>query len=112
MKAVLIWAILSIALLWSCKDERSVLGDQYFAQGKYQKAIDAYTEYLRLEPFDIKSIYNRGRAYEELGKFDKAMDDFNRVLGEDPMNTNALLSIGNFHYREGRGDEQILSVKA
>lgn len=82
----------------ACKDERSELGDKYFNNGNYQKAVDAYTEYLRLEPTHIKSLYNRGRAYEELGKYEEALADFNKVLKEDPQNGNALLSLASDYY--------------
>lgn len=92
--------IAAIAILSACKDERSELGDKYFQQGEYEKAIDAYTEYLRLEPTHIKSLYNRGRAYEELGKYSEALEDFTAVLKEDPTNVNALLSIAaDYYYR-------------
>ncbi|MTI19471.1 tetratricopeptide repeat protein, partial [Fulvivirga sp. RKSG066] len=84
----------------ACKDERSELGDKYFKNGQYEKAIDAYTEYLRLEPTHIKSLYNRGRAYEEVGKHEEALADFNKVLKEDPQNANALISLtSDFYYR-------------
>lgn len=95
---LLIVSVFIIAV--ACKDERSELGDKYFQQGEYQKAIDAYTEYLRLEPTHIKSLYNRGRAYEEIGKYSEALEDFNAVLKEDPTNENALLSVAaDYYYR-------------
>jgi len=93
--------LIGLSLLLSvvaCKDERSKLGDQYFKGGEYEKAIDAYTEYLRLEPTHIKSLYNRGRAYEELGKHQEALEDFNKVLKEDPQNANALLSLASDYF--------------
>jgi len=97
------WGLLLVVvglMFSSCKDERSELGDRYFRNGEYEKAIDAYTEYLRLEPTHIKSLYNRGRAYEELGKHAEALEDFNKVLKEDPQNANALLSLtSDYYYR-------------
>lgn len=99
-KQVGLYVIITLGLL-ACKDERSDLGDTYFQNGEYQKAIEAYTEYLRLEPTHLKSLYNRGRAYEELGEFEKALADFNKVLKEDPQNVNALLSItADYYYRQ------------
>ena len=82
----------------ACKDERSDLGDQHFKNGEYKKAIAAYTEYLTLEPTHIKSLYNRGRAYEELGEYEKALADFRKVLKEDPVNANAYLSVTSDYY--------------
>ena len=89
----------SIAVLFTaCKDEESNNGDKFFKKGEYQKAVAAYTEYLRLEPTHIKSLYNRGRAYEELGEPEKALQDFKKVIKEDPLNVNAHLSITNDFY--------------
>lgn len=93
-----LWAIIAALTLFSCKSEDSEIGDKFFKSKQYQKAADAYTEYLRMQPRDVKSLYNRGRAYEELGQFDKALKDFHKVTKEDPLNTNALLSISRDYY--------------
>ncbi|WP_185154407.1 tetratricopeptide repeat protein [Fulvivirga sp. M361] len=94
----LLVALIGCLTLSSCKNENSELGDQHFKEGKYQEAIAAYTEYLRMQPRDIKTIYNRGRAYEELGQYDKALTDFRKVIKEDPLNINGYLSIANDYY--------------
>ncbi len=91
-------ALVVIAGFMSCKNENSELGDQYYRAGDYQKAVDAYTEYLRMQPRDIKSIYNRGRAYEELGQHEEALADFRKVIKEDPLNVSGHLSIANDYY--------------
>ncbi|UII26307.1 tetratricopeptide repeat protein [Fulvivirga maritima] len=93
--------VLLTLFIFSCKDERSELGDKYFKKGDYAKAVEAYTEYLKLEPAHVKSLYNRGRAYEELGQSEKAVEDFKKVLSEDPLNANAYLSLASdFYYRQ------------
>jgi len=91
----LIWLI----VLGSCNKEDALIGDRYFRNGEYQKAITAYTEYLRLKPDNIKSYYNRGRAYEELGDYVNAVLDFNEVLNLDPDHVQAHLSIAAGFYR-------------
>ncbi len=94
---ILIVLILSI---FSCKDNSSLIGDKLFEEGQYDKAIDAYNKFLKLQPRHVKSIYNRGRCYQELGQFEKALEDFNKVVDLDSNNENALLSIGQELYRE------------
>ncbi len=89
-----IFGVLLMLSLWACKDESSDIGDKYFKDGQYEEAISAYNKYLQLKPKHIKSLYNRGRAHEELGKLDEAITDFKSVLEEDPNNVNALMSIG------------------
>ena len=107
MSRLFVLVIIIFAL--GCKNENSQLGDKLFNEGKYQEAIAAYTEYLRLQPRDIKTIYNRGRAYEELQQFDKALDDFRSVIKEDPLNVNGHLSIASdFYYRLKDNDNAIL----
>lgn len=101
MKIKSILIILLVGIAFSCQDENSLIGDQYFESGKYEKAIESYNDYLRLKPRHVKTIYNRGRCYQEIGKYELAMDDFNKVLKLDGNNENALLSIGQEMYRRG-----------
>ncbi len=82
----------------ACKNENSNEGDVFFSKGEYEKAITSYSAYLATEPRDIKTIYNRGRAYEELGKYELALQDFRKVIKEDPLNVNAHLSITVDYY--------------
>ena len=89
---------MGLLLLVSCGSDKSDEGDRFYRKGQYEKAIESYSEYLVLNPTDLKSLYNRGRAYQEVGKDDKAIEDFNRVIKEDPLNVNALLSIANDYY--------------
>lgn len=93
-----IYNFLIILFLFSCGDENSNNGDKFFARGEYEKAVKAYSEYIHLNPEHIKSIYNRGRAYEELGQYDKAMKDFQHVLKREPKNVRALVSVANDFY--------------
>ncbi len=87
-----------------CKNEDAIIGDQLFEEGKFEEAISAYDHYLALQPTHVKSIYNRGRAYEELALYDEALKDFEQVLDLDKKNANAFLSIGIHHYRQERYD--------
>ena len=97
----------------ACDSKSSKEGDQLFSQGKYEEAISQYTQYIEYNPDDIKSIYNRGRAYEELGQYDKSMADYEKALEVDPKNINALMSIGKIHFRDGEyGDAAFYFDKA
>lgn len=101
LKRIFVPYFLLVALSFGCKDESSNEGDVLFKQGKFEEAVKAYDEYLKLKPSHVKTIYNRGRAYEELKEYDKALEDFYLVLQEDPQNVSALLSIGkDFFYRK------------
>ena len=99
---------LSAALIAGCTNDQSEIGDRHFRKGDYEQAIASYTEYLRLNPSDVKTLYNRGRAYQELGKNEKALEDFQRVIKEDPVNVNALLSVANDYFTRVRDYENAI----
>ena len=103
------------AMLWlfACDSQDSQQGDQLFADGKYEEAVSEYTQYIEYNPDDVKSIYNRGRAYEELGQYDESLSDYEKALEIDPRNMNALMSIGKFHFRnQNYGDAAFYFDKA
>lgn len=92
-------ATLTVAL-FSCGNDERIKGDVLFADQAFEESIVAYNEYIALHPVHVKSIYNRGRAYEELGDFKNAFKDFTAVLEIDKKNTSALLSLAKYYYRE------------
>ena len=55
-------------ILTSCINEESRTADNYYEVDDFTKAIELYNEVIKLKPNDIKSIYRRGRSYEELNK--------------------------------------------
>jgi len=97
-KSILFVAVLLVFA--SCNSELTRDADALFMKGDYKAAIAAYDEYLSTKPKDIKSIYNRGRAYEELGQIERAKTDFIRVLDIDSENINANLSMGKYWYNK------------
>lgn len=99
--------------LGACDSQNSQQGDQLFADGQYEEAVSEYTRYIEYNPEDVKSIYNRGRAYEELGQYDESLADYEKALEIDPRSMNALMSIGKFHFRnENYGDAAFYFDKA
>jgi tetratricopeptide (TPR) repeat protein len=56
------------------------LAHNYFKQKNFDKAIEAYGEYLRLHPADPQAYYWRGRAYWEKKQPDRAVTDFKKVI--------------------------------
>lgn len=89
-----------VLVLNACSSGLTKEADAFFKDGKYKEAVEAYNEYLATKPKDIKSIYNRGRAYEELGDIESAKKDFIRVLDLDNENLNANLSMAQYWYNK------------
>lgn len=86
---ILIFGIMYTRLL---SNDSNIEGIEYFENGEYEKAMDAFNEYLVLKPNDTKTLYNRGRCYEILGKREAAIEDYYKVIDRDPNNISALIS--------------------
>ncbi len=87
-----------ILAVFSCNTQDSFNGDDLFEDGKYAEAIEAYTSYLSTHPDHVKSLYNRGRSYEEVGQTDEAIKDFEAIIDLDPKNISAYLSLAKISY--------------
>ncbi len=92
--------ILFAGLIVSCEQQASGEGDILFQSGDFEGAIRAYSDYLELYPTDVKTLYNRGRSYEEMELFELSIKDFQAVLEEDKDNLQANLSVGSYFYRK------------
>jgi len=90
---------LFIIITCSCITDKTKEGDLYYKNKKYIDAITSYDASLKLDPNNVKSIYRRGRSYEELGIYDKALEDYLKVIEIDKTFTSAYLSIAIYHHR-------------
>ncbi len=63
--------------------ERKALGDAYFGVGKYQKAVDEYTDGIAEKPNDTSLFRRRAAAYEKLGKVALAESDRRKLSQSD-----------------------------
>ena len=98
MKNLTLVSVLFVVV--SCQSDVSTSGDELFERGKYEEAVKAYSDNLSIDPDNINTIYNRGRAYEELGDSKMAMADFMKIIEIDPKNINAYLSLAKLAYNE------------
>ena len=97
-KALLIPAL--AGSLWACSEVKRNPADQYFEKGEYELAIQTYTEDLKFKPTDVKMLYNRGRAFQEMGNLADAKTDFEAALDQDPNNFQVLLSLSALQLEE------------
>ncbi len=107
MKRIFTLLMITAFFAVACNSDVTREADQLFNDGQYQAAIASYTEYLTTKPKDIKSLYNRGRAYEELGQTERAKGDFIKVLDLAPENLNANMSMGKYWYNKNSYDRAI-----
>jgi hypothetical protein len=59
-------------------------GADYYAQGRYEKAIEEFEEAYRLDPTKHLILYNVAQAYEKAGELKTAVERFERLLERDP----------------------------
>lgn len=60
------------------------MGRIYRREGKYDKAIEAYTAAIDLSPEDADNYYNRGNVYVDLKEYNKAVEDFTKAIEINP----------------------------
>ena len=85
-----------VVLIVACSSKRSKEGDEFFNTQQYQEAINAYNDYLEAKPNELKIVYKRGRAFEELGNDKKALADYQFIISKDAENADAHLSLGGY----------------
>lgn len=83
------------------------LAHHYFRQKNFDKAIEAYDEYLRLQPADPQAYYWRGRAHWEKKQMDRAVADFKKVIELKPDDASAYEWLGWISSNQGKYDDGI-----
>ncbi len=96
MKRILIAGFLVILI--SCTGKKTEEGDQYYDQGEYEKALEAYDKYLTIYPRNIKTLYNRAMTYDKLGKQQEAKEDLNNLLELEPNHLQARITLGEIDF--------------
>jgi len=64
-------------------------GNALYRQGKYDEAVPAYDEAIRLDPNYIHAWNNKGLALNSQGKYDEAIQAYDEAIRLDPNYANA-----------------------
>lgn len=72
-------------------------GNAYLNQKQYRRAIQDYSEALRLNPKYALAFYNRGVAYGNLKKLRRAIQDYDAAIRLNPRYANAYYNRGNIY---------------
>ncbi len=64
--------------------ENSVVGDEYFEDGKWDKAVDEYENLLSKNKNQPEILYKLGNAYCKKGELEKAVEAFNKATQLKP----------------------------
>jgi tetratricopeptide (TPR) repeat protein len=97
---LVIISFISSLFVFSCSENNVSKGDKFYNDSQFEQAITEYSNELKYAPNDVRVLYHRGRAHEELGNFEEAKSDFEAALDLDPNNFQVLLSLANLHHKE------------
>jgi eukaryotic-like serine/threonine-protein kinase len=67
----------------------------------YPKAIEAYSNLVKVSPDNADVIFDLARLQENSGNYDKAKESFTRVLTLDPKRVDAQLAMGRVNIEAG-----------
>src|SRR3990170_5551095 len=83
-------------------------GRQYWLNKEYDKAIEAFTSAIALDPNDAVAYNNRGVVYgRDKGQYDRAIEDFNKAIQLDPNDAAAYNNRGLAYDDKGQYDRAI-----
>ena len=90
------------------------LPEWVFQQGNFlltleqtDRAIEAYSHVIKLNPNNAATYTNRGVAYINKDEFDKAIADYTKAIELDPDFTQAYYNRGVAYYEEGEYDPAV-----
>lgn len=93
-------------------DEYFNRGNGYFHLGRFEKAIEDYSESISVHERDFRedaslatAYYNRGTAYSRLGLTDSAIEDYSRAIAVDPGYREAYVGRGYAFSQKGLPDK-------
>jgi tetratricopeptide (TPR) repeat protein len=78
--------------------ERVENGSKYLGKEEYDKAIEAFTRAIALNPNDTNAFCERGVAYHNKGQYDRAIEDYNIVIVLYPNSGMAFFAYNNRGY--------------
>lgn len=87
--------------------EELKIGNDLFAEEKYQEAIDVYSKILADFPDAYIIDKNIGNCYFQLEKYDLAEEHYQKVLNRDPKNSEIMLAIGNTYANRGDNEKAL-----
>lgn len=90
-------------------------GDAHFDAGRYEDAVTAYQEAIRLYPRFVDAFLNLGDALKELKRYDEAVNAYKEVVKLNPKNGDAYIGLSDAYEALGRkaeADEAQRSAKA
>ena len=86
------------------------LGQLYYSQKEYQKAIEQYQFILTMEPKNAEIMSILGSLYLEINDRPKAIEYFQMSIDIDPEHDGSLNSLGYIYAEEGINLDQAVNM--
>lgn len=86
-------------------------GDKFYGQKKYDKAIEAYTKAVELNPNDSGAYNNRGIVYHLTSEFEKAIADYTKAAELNPYHFSAYNNRGLVYKEIGNVEQAIADFR-
>jgi tetratricopeptide (TPR) repeat protein len=104
--------LLDWCLKWTKSDPKngyawSLLGVAYSNLNRYDDAIKAYRQALRIDPEYANAWVNLGVTYSNLNRYDDAIEAFRQALRIDPKDAGAWVNLGVAYRNLNRYDDAI-----
>jgi tetratricopeptide (TPR) repeat protein len=116
----LIYAVICLVLLVSVVNcyGGNRKSEEFFEQGKKyisvenaDKAINNYSEAIKINPKFVKAYNNRGIAYIHKKQYDLAIADFSKAIELDPKNGKAYNNRAIVYSYQGETDKAIQDLQ-
>jgi len=85
-------------------------GQDYYSQGRYEKAISEFEEAYRLDPRPLL-LYNIAQAWEKLGDLVKSVEFLQKYLEADPNNSERTTLLNKLASLQERLDKTGVEIK-
>jgi TolB-like protein/Flp pilus assembly protein TadD/tRNA A-37 threonylcarbamoyl transferase component Bud32 len=89
---------------------RAAMGDVYYSQRDYTKALEEYTVATEALPGSAEMWLGRGYVYRRLGEWDQALAAFEKATALDPRDAEILQDLGGLTLRFLHRYEEAASV--
>lgn len=93
------------------QNEQLKSAQQYFRQGEYDEAIQAFQQVVEEDPQNLKAHRGLAAAYAQSGKTDLAIEQYRKLTQIDLSNGVAWLNLGAIYIQQGKFQDAVKTIR-